>query len=79
MRTHHVRKLHLICLRHYLYMANTETELTETSLQQRLKRETTAVSTSRPSSGCSIPASTCTDISASSRRSTASTSPSRPP
>jgi heme oxygenase len=43
MRTHHVRKLHLICLRHYLYMANTETELTETSLQQRLKRETTAV------------------------------------
>ena len=31
-----------IALRHYLSMANTETELTETSLQQRLKRETAA-------------------------------------
>jgi heme oxygenase (biliverdin-IX-beta and delta-forming) len=33
----------LISLPHYFYMANTETELTGTSLQQRLKRETTAV------------------------------------
>ena len=31
-----------IALRHYLYMAKTETGLTETSLRQRLKRETTA-------------------------------------
>jgi heme oxygenase len=39
MRTHHVPEAILIFLRHYLYMANTETELTQTSLQQRLKRE----------------------------------------
>ena len=32
-----------IALRHYLYMAKTETELTEISLRQRLKRETTVV------------------------------------
>jgi Heme oxygenase len=43
MRTHHVPEAILISLRHYLYMANTETDLTDTSLQQRLKRETTAV------------------------------------
>ena len=33
----------LLSLRHYLYMAGTETELNETSLRQRLKRETAAV------------------------------------
>ena len=43
MRTHHGPEATLSSLRHYLYMANTETELTETSLRQRLKRETTAV------------------------------------
>jgi heme oxygenase len=42
MRTHHVPEAGLSSLRHYLYMAKTETELTET-LRQRLKRETTAV------------------------------------
>ena len=43
MRTHHGREATSGSLRHYLYMANTETELPETSLRQRLKRETTAV------------------------------------
>jgi Heme oxygenase len=43
MRTHHGREATSGSLRHYLYVANTETGLTETSLRQRLKRETTAV------------------------------------
>ena len=32
-----------LCLRHYLYMASTESGLNEASLRQRLKRETAAV------------------------------------
>jgi heme oxygenase len=37
---HHLLEAILICLGHYLYLANAETEPTEASLQQRLKRET---------------------------------------